>query len=86
MTIEEYDSKAWIRERISEIDRCLQDFQDIEKYKDVPEMWHFEGVGTVSYFTAWPNRLSNPVKDTVLAERFKKLLIERKQELLNEFM
>ena len=77
MTIEEYDAKAEIRNSLDEIDKCLR--MMAVKDNDVQRVGigvncYFLGAGPIMYY----------VTDNVFAERFKQLLLERKQELLDE--
>ena len=85
MTIEEYDRKKPIRKTIQEIDDCLDAFAEEElaektSYAVIPRR-QVLGVGVEisgavgSYF----------VRSRVLIEQFKRLLLEEKQRLLDEF-
>lgn len=81
MTIEEYDSKKEVRETISQIDRCLEDYKRVANKDSLITLM---GVGLQLFYSSiGPTTTS--VKDKILSNRFKDLLLERKQELLNEF-
>ena len=80
MTIEEYDSKKEIRDTLNQIDKCLEDYKRANESDFVTPM----GVG-LQLFYANVGSCTSAVKDEVLMSRFKQLLLERKQELLNEF-
>lgn len=75
MTIEEYDKKKELRRKIA-------DFAELEyAISHGSAKWGFgmtvndSGMGALTTF----------ISDPILIERFKQLLLERKQELINEF-
>ena len=79
MTIKEYDSKKELRNAIDEIDKALYSISKI--------MEEDNGV-SISLSNSrilYALNISDLLKDQVLAKRLKKLLIERKKELVEEF-
>lgn len=75
MTIEEFDKKAGLVETIRSITHMLDYIDDCDFNIDV-------GVA----FYNFKRGLSQFIRgDKVLVEKFKQLLLERKQELINEF-
>ena len=73
MTLNEFDKKAKIREKISDIDRMLKDKAEHTTI----------GIGS---FSVWLHEtLYLNIEDDVLIQRFYKLLEERRNELMEEF-
>lgn len=82
MTIEEYDRKVEIRKKIDKIDKILEQYKLREQdHKKSSEM--FLGVGCSSWILG---EFSYYVGDEILEDRFKELLLQRKQELITEFV
>lgn len=80
MTIEEFDNKSEIIKAIESIDKVLGEYKRRETCET--NRGDFLGVG-VSY---WCYRiLSYYIEDDILADRFKEMLLQRKQELIEEF-
>ena len=79
MTIKEYDSKKELRNAIDEIDKALYSISKI--------MEEDNGVciGLMNARILYASNISDLLKDQVFAKRLKKLLIERKKELVEEF-
>ena len=73
MTLNEFDKKAKIREKISDIDRMLKDKEEHTK------------IGIGSYSRYFYETLYSSIEDDVLMQRFYKLLEERRNELMEEF-
>ena len=73
MTLNEFDKKAKIREKISDIDRMLRDKAENTTL----------GIGS---YSSWLHEtVFSSIKDDVLLQRFYKLLEERREELMDEF-
>ena len=73
MTLNEFDKKAKIREKISDIDRMLK---DRTKHTTI-------GIGS---YSSWLHQtIYSSIEDDVLMQRFYKLLEERREELMDEF-
>lgn len=85
MTIQEYDAKYPIRKKLEQIDRALETLERSSQENDshIMSMTKFRGIGTISWLGG--TIITNEVEDEIITQRFKALLIERKQELLNEF-
>ena len=81
MTIEEFDKKKDIRDKIEKIDRMLNEYKLREPCEGTRSA-EFLGVGTSSWYLG---TVSLYIEDEVLADRFKQLLLQRKQELIDEF-
>lgn len=73
MTLNEFDKKAKIREKISNIDRMLKDKEDHTTI----------GIGGFSFWLR--ETIYSSIEDKVLIQRFYKLLEERRNELMEEF-
>ena len=73
MTLNEFDKKAKIREKISDIDRMLKDREEHTRI----------GIGSFSYWLR--EMIYSSIEDDVLIQRFCKLLEERREELMDEF-
>ena len=72
MTIEEYDKKASSRREIMLLDEIITLVQE-------------QGLSNIKLETTKGNRCQLAIVDTTILDRFKQLLLERKQELINEF-
>jgi len=81
MTIKEYNIRKPIVEKINDIDEILKSIG----YEIGDENLVMVGIGIVKshVFSSYPDY--HIVNDKVLTDRFKQLLLERKQELINEF-
>lgn len=73
MSIEDYDKASNARQVIKDIDKIIYDIDSSE----------FGGICSKIYTVAFP--FYHSVNDPILKERFKNLLIERKQELIKEY-
>lgn len=73
MTLNEFDKKAKIREKISDIDKMLKDRTEHTTI----------GIGSFSFCLR--DMLYSSIEDDVLIQRFYKLLEERRNELMEEF-
>lgn len=73
MTLNEFDKKAKIREKISDIDKMLRDKTEHTTI----------GIGSFSHWLR--EMLYSSIEDDVLIQRFYKLLEERRNELMEEF-
>jgi hypothetical protein len=80
MTIEEFDNKSEIRKTIESIDKVLGEYKRRETCET--NRCDFLGVG-VSYWCFGIR--SYYIEDDILADRFKEMLLQRKQELIDEF-
>lgn len=83
MTIQEYDSKSPIREKINQIDKALKALEDYCS-RDENSMFYFEGIGPVGRFQGYC--ITNGVNDEIITQKFKAILLERKKELIDEFI
>ena len=79
MTIEEYDSKKELRNAIDEIDKALHSISKIM------EEDNGACISLMNSRMLYASHISDLLKDQVFAKRLKKLLIERKKELVEEF-
>ena len=87
MTLEEFDSKAPIRKVIDEIDDCLDVYNTIDRRMNEPGYimsTKINGIGICS--TSYGVHTNHCVSDDKLVEEFRKLLLQRKQELVDEFL
>lgn len=80
MTIEEFDKRKPIMKAISDLDDIIGDLNCDENASVFSK-----GIGAVTRFTAICTPVYSITDDAILIERFKQLLLERKQELINEF-
>ena len=81
MTIKEYNIRKPIVEKINDIDEILKSFD----YEIGDEHLLNVGIGIVRSYAFSYRPIYHIVNDKVLIDRFKQLLLERKQELINEF-
>ena len=81
MTIEEYNIRKPIVEKINDIDEILKSIG----YEIGDEHLLKVGIGIVRSYAFSYRPIYHIVNDKVLIDRFKQLLLERKQELINEF-
>ena len=81
MTIEEYNIRKPIVEKINDIDEILKSIG----YEIGDENLVKVGIGIVRSYVYSHYPIYHIVNDKVLTDRFKQLLLERKQELINEF-
>lgn len=79
MTIEEYDSKKELRDAIDYVDKALYSISKIME-EDIGV-----GISPLNSRILYASNISDLLKDQVFAKRLKKLLIERKKELVEEF-
>lgn len=79
MTLEEYDSKKELRNAIDEIDKALHSISKIM------EEDNGFGISPLNSRILYASNISDLLRDQVFAKRLKKLLIERKKELVEEF-
>lgn len=81
MTIKEYDEKAEIRKKIEAIDKILDEYK-LREPCDGFRNAMFLGAGISTWYMG---TLSFYVPDDILADRLRELLLQRKQELIDEF-
>lgn len=81
MTIEEYDKKKPIRKTIDNIDNILNELNSVDESKEDC----IKSIGVVVRYTYICYPIDFTTTDSILIERFKQLLLERRQELINEF-
>lgn len=79
MTIKEYDSKKELRDAIDYVDKALYSISQIIKENDSIV------VGLCNSRLLYTSNICDMLKDQAFAKRLKKLLIERKKELVEEF-
>ena len=79
MTIEEYDNKKPIRKTIDNIDNILNELNPVDERDCI------KSIGVVVNYNCICYPINFTTTDSILIERFKQLLLERKQELINEF-
>ena len=79
MTLNEFDKKAIIRNRIQDLDDMLDTFNDLNRTNTDT----YIGVGSFSDYLQ--RILYTSTQDDVLLKRFYKLLEERREELMDEF-
>ena len=79
MTVEEYDSKAGLRNAIDEKDKALY---AISKLEEEPDEMCF-GLGSI--WSTFAMDVYCAISEPKITRRFKQLLIERKKELVEEF-
>lgn len=81
MTIEEYDNKKPIRKTIDNIDNILNELNSVDESKEDC----IKSIGVVVRYKYVSNPIDLTTTDSILIDRLKQLLLERKQELINEF-
>lgn len=80
MTTEEFDKKKPIVQAICDLDDIIGDLN-----RDEGALVLSKGIGVITRCTVTCAPVYSTTDDTILIDRFKQLLLERKQELINEF-
>ena len=81
MTLEEFDKTKPIRKTIDNIDNILNELNSV----DESEEDCIKSIGVVVNYNCVCHPIYFTTTDSILIDRFKQLLLERKQELINEF-